>query len=104
MLYNPNWEKVYTLANFAAWLSKKPKRERYCFVNIYNCAAAQYLKANGMDPSISCERLEELGWTKVVCTGGGHETFGAAALRAKLLLRGGWVLSTAKFFGIAGLI
>lgn len=104
MLYDPKWEKVYTLANFSAWLSAKPKGEKYCFTNLDNCAAAQYLKAHGMNPSISCDRLKELGWVDVVCSGGRHETFGAAALRAKLLLRGGWVLGAARFFGVAGLV
>lgn len=104
MLYNPDWERVFTLESFSAWLSQKPKNERYCFLNLQNCAAAQYLKANGLDPMISTDRLKELGWTDVVCSGGRNETFGYAARRAQLILRGGWQLRAAKFFGVAGLV
>ena len=102
MLYDPKWEKIYTTAGLSAWLAKQPKDKHYSFVDTDNCAAAQYLRAQGVDHNISCDRLDELGWMDVVCTGP-YNTFGHAARRARLIQRGGWCLRLARFFGVSGL-
>lgn len=109
MLYDPRWEvqgpDVFSLESFADWLARQPKHAAYRFVEPNNCAAAQYLRAQGIENnSLSCDRLRELRWIDVVSTGGTHDTFGHAARRARLISRGGWQLSIARFFGVAGLI
>jgi hypothetical protein len=104
MLYNGNWDKTtLTLESFSAWLHQQPAEKSYRFTDIGRCAVAQYLESRGHEPIMSCERLEELGWMKVVCAPG-HHTFGEAAMRARLHLRGGWRLRVAKFFGRAGML
>jgi hypothetical protein len=100
MLYNPKWERIFTIECFAAWLASKPKRETYRFTDIENCAVSQYLKAQGVqDYCLSTARIRELGWLDIVCQPL-NETFGGAARRARLLQRGGWRLAIARFFSL----
>ena len=104
MLFNPDWEKTFTLESFSAWLDQQPKGKRYRFVDADQCAIAQYLESRGIDVRMSIDRMKELGWVDIVCTGGTKDTFGAAALRARLILCGGWRLKLARFFGVGGLL
>lgn len=104
MLFNPNWANVFTTASFYEWLRKQPKDKKYHFCDVDNCAIAQYLKSNGVDHVMDIDRMKELGWVDIVCTGGVQSTFGGAAKRAKLKLIGGWRLRLARCFGIAGLL
>jgi hypothetical protein len=98
MLYNPTWERIYTIESFAAWLASKPKGETYNFTEPENCAAAQYLKAQGVqDYNLSNDRLRELGWYDIV-NAPWDKTFGGAARRAECIQRGGWRLAIARLF------
>ena len=103
MLFNPSWEKVFTTEEFRAWLLKQPADKHYAFIDVDRCAVAQYLQANGLESYMSCDRMKELGWVDIVCSPG-KDTFGKAARRAYFVSRGGWLLSVARFFAIAGLV
>jgi hypothetical protein len=99
MLYNPKWEEIYTVRAFADWLAAQPRGQVYNFIDPINCAAAQYLKAQGVaDYVLSGARLRELGWGKIVNGGRPKETFGRAARRAWLVQRKGWAAPIARFF------
>lgn len=112
MLYNPNWERIYTTENFAAWLLKQPAAKRYDFCKPTECAIAQYLKAQGVtnykEYMMDLDRMHALGWKAIVCRPyPGGETFGAAARRAlrrlpfrtRLVLRNDWRTSIARAVG-----
>ncbi len=95
MLYNPNWQRgdPFSIEEFSAWLSTKPKNEVYHFSSPQVCAVAQYLQSRGysVDAStLNCRQLEELGWYDIVypmglwnCT----RTFGHAAKIARRMVR-----------------
>lgn len=85
----------FSLEHFTEWLGTKPKNNEYCFMDHGNCAWAQYIKENGIDPAPSVggtgwfgaihgyHRLPE--WTTYVVTKSPH-IFSAAHSRALKLL------------------
>lgn len=101
MLYNPKWDNIYTVENLAKWLSTQPKDKKYSYTDPNNCAAAQYLKAQGVEGYVlGLETLYKLGWHNIVSGDRFNETFGRAARRARLVVRGGWRLCLAEWWGI----
>jgi hypothetical protein len=88
MLYDPKWNVLYTKENFAKWLAEQPADATYDYCKPMDCAAAQYLKAHGVeDCGLAPHELRDLGWHNIVLQAGGEDTFGAAAKRAKAELR-----------------
>jgi hypothetical protein len=101
MLYDPKWEVIWSTKNFAAWLSAQPRKKTYAFTHSDKCAVAQYLAAHGVSKiRVSVDRLQELDWLRIVNHGAGSETFGAAARRARLIVRNDWLTRVAEYIGI----
>lgn len=81
MLYDSRKAGIYSRENFVFWLGQQPRNQRYNYTDSDNCAAAQYLKAHGIeDYSLSVARLYELDWSFV---NGMFETMGAAYIRGR---------------------
>jgi hypothetical protein len=99
MLYDSKRAGIYSTENFAAWLGQQPRSRTYRYTDGHKCAAAQYLKAHGveqfvLDPS----DLRALGWDEIVNMP--HDnTFGGAYRRARLVLRNDWLTHLARLFG-----
>lgn len=106
MLYDKKWDKQietkadpFSLKSFAMWLETQPANERYSFLNVSNCAYAQYLKAKGYRFVLIGGFSFSHGWRTFIPSAGrpltadvrhvlnGHPyTFGAALQRARTAL------------------
>lgn len=91
MLLDRKKSGIYSLENFAAWLAQQPPEKVYHYTDPTNCAAAQYLKAHGVEAysayALTGVDLKELGWYGIVMKGRTSDTFGRASKRAQSVLR-----------------
>jgi hypothetical protein len=52
MLYNPSWDKPFTMPHFIGWLGKHDRAQTYNYQSCDDCLVAQYYKEHG-EPYVS---------------------------------------------------
>lgn len=85
MLYNPQWERIWTVEGFARWLAQQPPEKAYDWHHPEHCAAGQYLAAMGVgSPGLDPDELRDLDWYDITVGWFGEDswTFGKATRRA----------------------
>jgi hypothetical protein len=46
MLYNPSWDKPFTMPHFVGWIEKHDRAQTYNYQSCDDCLVAQYYKEN----------------------------------------------------------
>lgn len=86
----------FTVANFAKFLASKPAHKRYDYMDVENCAAAEFSRLCGRRyaSALFCNtapsrRGQAQRIENIACGGGGYSwTYGAALKRARAMLAG----------------
>jgi hypothetical protein len=68
MLYNPSWDKPFTMPHFIGWLGKHDRARTYNYQSCDDCLVAQYYKEHGeLYVSPSCAMVQATGGNPFTC-------------------------------------